>query len=168
MINRPLAAIAAFLFTLSTALWPALALAQQITGPAQVGLACAYNASPATATTGNYVLVQCDSTGHLLTTPGGATSPSVGAATIATGQYSNATASATQIVAARTGVAGTGRVSVTLYNSGSVAVYIGITGVTTATGIRILPTGSYTLYTTAAVFGVPASGTGTLDYLETY
>ena len=103
-----------------------------------------------------------------VTTSAGATAPSVGAATIATGQFSNATGSATQIVAARAGASGTGRVSLTMYNSSNVNVFVGVTGVTSSTGLRILPGGSLTLYTTAAVFGVPASGTGTLDYIETY
>ena len=41
------------------------AFAQQITPPGQVGVACAYNSAPPTITTGNYGLVQCDSTGKL-------------------------------------------------------------------------------------------------------
>lgn len=117
---------------------------------------------------GSNVAVPASSSNPLPVSASGSSSPNVGAGAIATGQYSNATASATQIVAARTGAAGTGRVSVTLYNSGAVNVFVGASGVTTSTGIRILPGGSYTIYTTAAVYGVPASGTGTLDYLETY
>lgn len=120
--------------------------------------------------TSSYVLnVQGNASGTPIPVSGsGSSSPAVGAATIATGQYSNATASATAIVSARTGAAGTGRVSLTLYNTSSVNIYIGITGVTSSTGIRILPGGSFTINTTAAVYGVPASGTGTLDYIETY
>ena len=93
---------------------------------------------------------------------------SVGAAAIATGQWSNATGSATLIVAARTGAAGTGRVSVTLYNSGSTTLFYGVSGVTTSTGTRLLAGGSRTIYTTAAIYGVPASGTSTLDYDEVF
>lgn len=113
------------------------------------------------------VPLNCPSGGGSCSGPAGST-PSVGAGTIATGQFSNATGSATQIVAARTGAPGTGRVSITLYDSGTATCFIGVTGVTSSTGIRILPGGSYTIYTTAAVYGVPASGTCALDYLETY
>lgn len=101
-------------------------------------------------------------------TSSGGSSPSVGAAAINTGQWSNATGSATQIVAARTGAAGTGRSSLTLFNSGSVAIFYGNVGVTSSTGTRLLPGGSRTLYVTAAIYGVPASGTGTVDFDEEY
>jgi hypothetical protein len=88
--------------------------------------------------------------------------------TLLTSQWSNATASATQILAARTGAAGTGRVSLNLYNAGSNTVFYGPSGVTTANGSRLLPGGSRTLYTTSAIFGVPASGTGNLDVDEVF
>ena len=99
---------------------------------------------------------------------GGALSPNVGAATIATGQYTNATGSATQVVAARTGAPGTGRVSITLYDSGTTTCFIGVSGETTSTGIQLLAGGTYTLYTTAAVYALASSGTCALSYLESY
>lgn len=99
---------------------------------------------------------------------GGSAAPPVGAANIFTGQWSNATAGATQIAAARTGAPGTGRVSITLYNAGSTTFFYGAAGVTTATGSRLLPNGSRTLYTTAAIFGIPQSGTANADYDEVY
>ena len=43
------------------------AVAQQIVPPAITAIACAYNTSPPTITTNFFGLVQCDSTGHLLT-----------------------------------------------------------------------------------------------------
>lgn len=97
-----------------------------------------------------------------------AAGPAVGAAAFTTGQWTNATASATQIVGARVGAPGVGRVSVTLYNSGSTTFFYGGVGVTTSTGTRLLPGGSRTIYTTAAIWGVPASGTSTADYDETF
>jgi hypothetical protein len=61
-ILQPLVALALLgLF----AFGPAPALAQAVVTPNQVAIACAYNASPPTVATGNYVLVQCDSTGKL-------------------------------------------------------------------------------------------------------
>ena len=57
--------IAALLIYLGLA---SAALAQQITTPSQNAIACAYNSSLPTLTSGNYGLAQCDSTGHLLIT----------------------------------------------------------------------------------------------------
>src|SRR5882757_1398427 len=46
--------------------------AQQVSAPlGPAGMACAYNASPPTLTTGNAGWVQCDSTGKLITSGGG-------------------------------------------------------------------------------------------------
>jgi hypothetical protein len=45
------------------------AVAQQIVPPVIAAIACAYNTSPPTITTNFFGLVQCDLTGHLLTTP---------------------------------------------------------------------------------------------------
>ena len=91
----------------------------------------------------------------------------VGPAALATSQASIST-SASLIVAARTGAVGTGRVAVTLYNSGATTVYFGPSGVTTATG-AILPSGAaVTLDTTAAVYGVTSSGTDIVGVTETF
>jgi hypothetical protein len=43
------------------------ALAQQATTPSQTALVCAYNATPVSVTTGQFVMVQCDAHGYLLT-----------------------------------------------------------------------------------------------------
>jgi hypothetical protein len=101
---------------------------------------------------------------------GGSTTPAVGAAALATNQVSiAATAGGTQIVPQRLGAPGVGRAAVTIINPpGGVTVYIGNTGVTTANG-QILPSGwSLTLNTTAAVFGIVATGTQTVGFVETY
>ncbi|MDR3572280.1 MAG: hypothetical protein P4L50_00325 [Anaerolineaceae bacterium] len=61
----------------------ALAHSQQVAQPlGPNGIACAYNASPPTLITGNAGWVQCDSTGHLLTSGGGG-----GAVTAALGAF---------------------------------------------------------------------------------
>lgn len=92
---------------------------------------------------------------------------SVGTANITVGQSVIGTG-ATSIVGARTGAAGIGRVSVTIYNNGSATVFVGGSGVTTNTGLPLLPGGSITIATTAAVYGIVASGTVSCAYLENY
>lgn len=92
----------------------------------------------------------------------------VGSASIAMAQASVA-ATASMIVAQRAGAAGTGRVAVTLYNAGAATVYLGAsTGVTTSNGMPLPAGASITLDTTAAIYGVAASGTQTLGVTETY
>jgi hypothetical protein len=84
--------------------------------------------------------------------------------TLAAGQVS-VTASATQIVAARSG-----RRAVVVTQHGTTAVYLGPSGVTTSTGllltgtagaVQVLPGG-------AAVFGITVSGSQTVSYAEVY
>lgn len=157
--------------------------AQQFTpqGPPNTGIGCAYNSSLPTLTTGFPGWVQCDSSGTLLTAPKpGATWPisgtvtatttiPVGAANFAVGQIS-CTSTATQIVAARTGAPGTGRVALTIENTGTTPVYVGGSGVTTATGM-LLPgiTGaSITLNLQPAFYCITASTSQTISYVETY
>ena len=94
------------------------------------------------------------------------TSGPVGGATIATAQKS-LTGAVSLIVAARTGVAGTGRVSVTIANPGPVTIAIGITGVTFANG-HLVPPGGITLNTTAAIYGITGGSTQAISYMETY
>ncbi len=87
-----------------------------------------------------------------------------GASTIATAQVTVANTS-TLIAATRSG-----RNAITIVNSGTTPVYIGVTGVTTATGV-LLPGSvgaALTLPTTAAVYGVVASSTQAVSYVETY
>ncbi len=79
---------------------------------------------------------------------------------------------ATTLVASRTGIAGTGRVAVTIVNTGSTTIYIGATNGVTASGgaggASIAPGASRTLEMQAAVYGVIASGTGSCDVIELY
>ena len=91
----------------------------------------------------------------------------VGAASVATAQASIG-ATASLIVAARTGVPGAGRVAVTIFNTGSATVYVGGSSVTTSTGMQIQPGNVRTLNTTAALYGIVVSGTGSVDAMETY
>ena len=87
-----------------------------------------------------------------------------GADEIATAQVSVANTS-TAIVAARAG-----RQDVTITNHGTTDVYIGVTGVTTATGMLLvgIKGGAITISGAAAIFGVVGSGTQTVSYLETF
>ncbi|HEY8137634.1 MAG TPA: hypothetical protein VIF61_07320 [Methylocystis sp.] len=91
----------------------------------------------------------------------------VGSAAFAASQASIGTAAA-QIVAARGGVAGTGRIAVTLYNAGSATVYFGASGVTTTTGMPLPAGASATVNTQAAIYGIAASGTQTIGVMETF
>lgn len=105
-----------------------------------------------------------------LTPSGTQTTATVGTATLASGQASVTTGNIT-IVAARTGVVGTGRKSVCITNvTGTGPVYIGNTGVSTSTG-QYLPGvagASICLDTQVAIFGTVASTTQTVSYTETY
>ena len=91
----------------------------------------------------------------------------VGSAGFATSQASIGT-SAAQIVAARAGNQGTGRIAATLYNAGSVTVYFGASGVTTTTGMPLPAGASATINTQAAIYGIAASGTQTIGVMETF
>ena len=91
----------------------------------------------------------------------------VGSAAFAASQASIGT-SATQIVAARPGAAGTGRIGVTLENAGSATVYFGASGVTTTTGMPLPAGASATIDTQAAIYGIAASGTQTIGVMETF
>lgn len=97
----------------------------------------------------------------------GAPTISVGSGSFATVQAAPG-ATATLIVAARTGASGTGRIAVTILNSGSVEYWIGVSGVTTSTGVPLQPGASQTLNTTAAVYGITAGGVGAASALETF
>ena len=91
----------------------------------------------------------------------------VGAAAYAVTSVTVAT-TATPLVAARSGAVGTGRVSVTLQNTGTSTVFLGNTGLTATNGWPLLPGAVITLNTTAIVYGLVASGTGSTSALETY
>lgn len=95
--------------------------------------------------------------------------PALGAASFTLAQVSVAS-TATVIAAARTGVPGTGRVSVTITNTTTTAIYLGGSGVTTSTG-TLLPGivgASVTINTQAAVYGIVATGTAVVTEFETY
>lgn len=92
----------------------------------------------------------------------------VGGATIANGQVSCSTSS-TALVAARTGVAGTGRVSVTVTNLGTNDVYIGVTGVTTSTGNLLVGVkGASVTYNTQAALFCVAGSAQSVSFLENF
>jgi len=95
----------------------------------------------------------------------------VGGGTIVTNQVSvGTTVGGTQIIAARTGVAGTGRISATVCNTSTTDVWVGASGLTTATGQLLdgIKGACITLNTTAAIFGIVGSGTETVSFSETF
>ena len=87
-----------------------------------------------------------------------------GADNIATNQVS-VTSAATAIVATRAT-----RRSVLIINHGTTDVYIGGAAVTTSTGILLAGTegAAIGIGTTAAVYGIVASGSQTVSYIEVY
>lgn len=94
--------------------------------------------------------------------------PPVGALNFTAAQPTIATTS-TLVIAARTGTIGSGRVALTLVNQCSQDAFLGPTlGVTTLNGGRLKAGASLTLNTTAAIYGVVATGTCEIDPWETY
>lgn len=94
----------------------------------------------------------------------------IGTASLATGQASVTTGNIS-IVAARTGVSGTGRKTVCITNAtGTGPVYIGNTGVSTANGQYLAGAAgaSMCLDTQAAIFGTVTTTTQTVTYVETF
>lgn len=87
-----------------------------------------------------------------------------GAPSIANAQVAvDTTVGGVTIVAARSS-----RRSVTLYNTGSVTVYVGSGTVSAANGFPIPAGGSFTIDATAAVKGIAASGSQTVGVWEEY
>ena len=79
----------------------------------------------------------------------------------ATGQVS-ITNAATQIIAANSARSG-----VLITNpSTTVTVYVGLSGVTTSTGAILSPGASLTLPVTSAIYGIVATGSQTVSYVE--
>jgi len=102
---------------------------------------------------------------------GGSGSAPVGYASFTPSQNASVATTATQIVAARTGAAGTGRGLFIIENIGTTPMYCGPTSsVTTSNGL-LLPGilgASITIATTSAVYCIAASGTGAVSYAELY
>jgi hypothetical protein len=95
----------------------------------------------------------------------------VGAAAIAENVVAVGTTS-TLIAAARTGLPGTGRVSITIVNTAqATSLCVGNTGVTTSNGMCLpaIAGASITLNTTAAIYGVWGdAGTHNVSFIETF
>jgi hypothetical protein len=106
--------------------------------------------------------LNCDLVGALRVNVGAAALPSP--QNLATGQVSVGT-TATLIVAQRSG-----RYGVTLINKGSTEVDIGGSSVTTSTGspLPAVQWASKTILTTAAIYGIVASGTQTVAFEELF
>lgn len=79
-------------------------------------------------------------------------------------------ATATLIVAARTGAAGIGRKTVCVTNTGSMVVYLGGSGVTTSTGDYLagVAGAGKCFDTQAAIYGIVGTGSETVSETETY
>lgn len=91
----------------------------------------------------------------------------VGTGALATTQVTVGNSS--QIVAPRTGVAGTGRVAVTVVNTTTTSIWVGNSGVTSLTGLFLPPIigASVTLNTTAGIFGT-ATSSSNVSAIETF
>lgn len=85
-----------------------------------------------------------------------------GATAIASGQVAPTNSAATVVAARET------RKRVVLVNHGTVDVYVGPATVTSSNGLKIAPGAALTLYTTALIQGITASGTGAVHYVEEY
>lgn len=110
------------------------------------------------------VVVTNPTAANLQATVTGTITAQPGVATLATGQAALSTTAA-QVVAARAT-----RRAVTIINLSGIDVYVGNTGVTTATGQLLLGIrgSAITIETVTAVFAVAASGTPSVSYLEEY
>lgn len=94
--------------------------------------------------------------------------PTVGSVNIATGQVTVGTSSSI-IVAARTGVAGNGRIAATVVNMGTATVYIGNTsGVTVSNGFPVPAQAAISLNTMSVIYGISGTASQTVGYVETY
>ena len=88
-----------------------------------------------------------------------------GATAIATGQVNCSNASATLLAARDT------RKRVTFVNRQNAAVFVGLTGLTTANGFQLDPGASITMHTTAGIFAITAAASGAgekVHYWEEY
>jgi hypothetical protein len=164
------------------------AAAQATTGTGVAAEAAfgAYTASLPTLTSGQYSALQLDVSGRLIVSALptganliGAVNLDIGGATLSqsnpvptTETYSNVnagqvslTSSATLIVAARPG-----RKEVTIVNNSTTMLYLGGSGVTTTTGLLLAGvTGEgVTISGGAAIYGVVASGSEPVSFLEVY
>ena len=83
-----------------------------------------------------------------------------GAKQVSTGQ-ATCTGAADLLVAARAS-----RIAVTLVNRSATTAYIGASGVTTSTGVKLNENETLTLDTVAAIYGATCSGTATIHYVE--
>jgi len=86
--------------------------------------------------------------------------------TLASAQVAvDTTLGGTQIVAARAG-----RQATTIVNLGTTDVYLGVSGVTTGTGLLLLGVkgAAITIPGAAAIFGIVGAGSQTVSYLEAY
>jgi hypothetical protein len=108
-------------------------------------------------TTGDYIPFTTTATGALIT-------GEQGSGSFATGQVS-ITTTATSIAAARTT-----RRAIMVINHGTTEVFLGASGVTTTTGIKLenVDGASISLPIVGALFGIVAAGTQTVSFIEVF
>jgi hypothetical protein len=139
-------------------------------GGAALGVATAWGAAPSGNVQGvnaNVLALPALPSGSNTVGNVGVNNNAVGSGALATSQASIGTTAA-QIVAARAGVSGSGRIAVTLFNAGSATVYFGASGVAATTGMPLPAGASATINTQAAIYGIAASGTQTIGVMETF
>ena len=134
---------------------------------------CQFNTTQPTIPNQQFIILQCDNNGNLKvvgSASGGAfiADQGVGVASFASpAPVTVSNASATLIVAARTGAPGTGRAAVTITCVAAVA--IGMTSGVTFAGNAQIPAGaSLTLNTTSAVYGIATGSSTVCNAWETF
>lgn len=122
-------------------------------------MALKQNLGSSQAPDGSQYVVITDGSGNLLPNPGNS-----GLSGLATNQVTVA-ATATLIAPARAT-----RNAITVTNLSTVDIYLGVSGVTAATGTLLLGAkgSSVTFPTVQAVYGISSTGSNLVSYLETY
>lgn len=91
----------------------------------------------------------------------------VGSGSFLTGQVNNIGTVAMLIVNARLGSPGVGRKYLNVLNTSAVAIFLGGPNVSVTTGSRLLANERRLIETTQAIYGVVATGAGSVDFDET-
>lgn len=139
------------LLGLALSLFASVSFAQQVTTPAIVALACAYNSGAQTGTSGQFMYVQCDVNGKLLTSTGG------------TGVTAAAVLTANQLVVGDDGVRGVKTANATITGTYTFAGPTTFGVITNATSLAL---GGATIGTNALAWTGTALGLGLLTITQ--
>lgn len=116
----------------------------------------------------NTSLLALETGGNLAAIKANTAAQDVGSGAFAAAQGTVGVAAAS-LVAARTGAIGTGRISVTIKNNGTVPIYLGASaGVTTLTGFPMQPGDGFSTNTTAAIFAISGTAGQNVGIWETF